>query len=47
MGLLDGYAVAVITDAVGPAVLQSDGDAAHVEQLDRLATMLGERLDAG
>ena len=35
------------TDAVGPAVLQSDGDAAHVEQLDRLATMLGERLDAG
>ena len=39
--------VAVITDAVGPAVLQSDGDAAHVEQLDRLATMLGERLDAG
>ena len=47
MGLLNGYAVAVITDAVGPAVLQSDGDAAHVEQLDRLATMLGERLDAG
>lgn len=44
MGLLDGYAVAVITDAVGPAVLQSDGDEAHVEQLDRLARMLAERL---
>ncbi|MGA8048124.1 MAG: hypothetical protein WCA30_17850 [Dermatophilaceae bacterium] len=44
MGLLDGYAVAVITDAVGPAVLQSDGDEAHVEQLDRLAAMLAERL---
>lgn len=47
MGLLDGYAVAVITDAVGPAVLQSDGDEAHVEQLDRLAGMLAERLGAG
>ncbi|MCA1780643.1 MAG: hypothetical protein ABR500_16670 [Dermatophilaceae bacterium] len=44
MGLLDGYAVAVITDAVGPAVLQSDGDEAHVEQLDRLAEMLELRL---
>jgi hypothetical protein len=44
MGILDGYAVAVITDAVGPAVLQSDGDDAHVEQLDRLAAMLAERL---
>ena len=47
MGLLDGYAVAVITDAVGPAVLQSDGDDAHVEQMDRLAAMLAERLGAG
>ena len=47
MGVLDGYAVAVITDAVGPAVLQSDGDDAHVEQLDRLAAMLAERLGAG
>jgi hypothetical protein len=46
MGVLDGYAVAVITDAVGPAVLQSDGDDAHVEQLDRLAAMLAERLGA-
>lgn len=44
MGILDGYAVAVITDAVGPAVLQSDGDEAHVEQMDRLAAMLAERL---
>jgi hypothetical protein len=47
MGLLNGYAVAVVTDAVGPAVLQSDGDEAHVEQLDRLAAMLAERLGAG
>ena len=47
MGLLNGYAVALITDAVGPALLQSDGDEAHIEQLDRLAAMLAERLDAG
>ncbi|SDS50101.1 Beta-lactamase enzyme family protein [Friedmanniella luteola] len=46
MGLLDGYAVAVLTDAVGPAVVQSDGDAAHVRQLDRLAAGLRERLAA-
>jgi hypothetical protein len=25
MGIVDGYAVAIITDAVGPAVRQSDG----------------------
>jgi hypothetical protein len=47
MGLLDGYAVAVVTDAVGPAVLQSDGDDAHVEQMDRLAAMLADRLGDG
>ena len=47
MGLLDGYAVAVITDAVGPAELQSDGDEAHVAQLDRLAALLAERLGSG
>lgn len=44
MGLLDGYAVAIITDAVGPAVPQSDGDDAHVEQLDLLAQALADRL---
>jgi hypothetical protein len=47
MGILGGYAVAVVTDAVGSAVLQSDGDHAHVEQLDRLAAMLAERLAPG
>ena len=44
MGIVGEYAVAIITDAVGPAVLQSDGDDAHVEQMNRLAAMLGERL---
>ena len=44
MGIVGEYAVAIITDAVGPAVVQVDGDAAHVEQMNRLATMLGERL---
>ncbi|GAA1853566.1 hypothetical protein GCM10009714_38520 [Microlunatus capsulatus] len=46
MGILDGYAVAVVTDGVGPAVVQTDGDAAHVRQLDRLAGQLAERLAA-
>jgi hypothetical protein len=44
MGLVDGYAVAIITDGVGPAVRQSDGDYAHVRQLDRLAALLQQRL---
>jgi hypothetical protein len=44
MGILDGYAVAIITDAVGPAVRQSDGDSAHVRQMNRLARLLHERL---
>ncbi len=44
-GIVDGYAVAVITAGVGPAVVQSDGDAAHVRQLDRLAARLERRLD--
>lgn len=46
MGILDGYAVALVTDAVGPAVLQSDGDSAHVERMDELAALLKERLTA-
>lgn len=44
MGIVDGYAVAIITDAVGPAVLQSDGDEAHVEQMNELARKLAQRL---
>ena len=46
MGVVDGYAVALVTDGVGPAVVQTDGDAAHVRQLNRLARQLEERLDA-
>lgn len=44
MGIVDGYAVALITDGVGPVVRQSDGDSAHVRQLNRLATLLQARL---
>ena len=47
MGIVDGYAVAILTHSVGPAVLQIDGDEAHVEQLDRLASMLRARLSSG
>ena len=44
MGIVDGYAVAIITDAVGPAVVQTDGDAAHVQQMNYLAKVLDRRL---
>ena len=44
MGIYDGYAVAIITEHVGPAVVQTDGDAAHVRQMNRLATVLEARL---
>ena len=44
MGIVDGYAVAIITDAVRPAVRQSDGDLAHVRQMNRLARLLQKRL---
>lgn len=43
MGLLDGYAVAIITDR-GPVVLQTDGDSAHVEAMNDLAELLADRL---
>jgi hypothetical protein len=43
MGIVNGYAVAIITK-VGPAVVQTDGDAAHVEQMNRLARLLRKRL---
>lgn len=45
MGIVDGYAVAIITTA-GPAVLQSDGDYAHVRAITRLAHKLRKYLDA-
>lgn len=44
MGIVDGYAVAVITRGVGPSQLQSDGDTAHVDQMNKLAARLHERL---
>jgi hypothetical protein len=44
MGIVDGYAVAIITYAVGPAVVQTDGDAAHVQQMNYLAKVLDRRL---
>ncbi|GAA3616604.1 serine hydrolase [Microlunatus ginsengisoli] len=43
LGLVDGYAVAIITTA-GPARRQTDGDSAHVQAMDRLAALLAERL---
>lgn len=46
MGIVGNYAVAIITNGVGPAELQSDGDWAHVAQLNRLAALLDERLRA-
>lgn len=44
MGIMDGYAVAVITAGVGPVELQSDGDSAHVQQVNVLAEQLHQRL---
>lgn len=46
MGIVGGYAVAIITAGVGPAVLQSDGDSAHVRQMNHLADVLRTRLAA-
>ena len=43
MGIVDGYAVAIITTA-GPAIRQTDGDSAHVQGIDRLADLLADRL---
>lgn len=44
MGIVGGYAVAIITVGVGPAVVQTDGDSAHVWQMDRMAGLLARRL---
>ena len=46
MGIVNGYAVAIITAGVGPAVVQTDGDAAHVQQMNYLASVLKRRLAA-
>ena len=46
MGIVNGYAVAIITAHVGPAVLQADGDVAHVQQMNALAARLQSRLAA-
>jgi len=43
LGVLDSYAVAIITDR-GPVVRQSDGDSAHVQAMDDLAELLAARL---
>ena len=43
LGLLDSYAVAIITDQ-GPVVRQTDGDSAHVRAMDDLAELLAARL---
>jgi hypothetical protein len=44
MGIVDDYAVAIITAGDGPATIQSDGDYAHEWQLNRLARLLAVRL---
>lgn len=44
MGIVGGYAVAIITVGEGPAVVQTDGDSAHVQQMNRLAALLATRL---
>lgn len=46
MGIYRGYSVAIITDGEGPVVLQSDGDYAHEKQLNKLALILDQYLDA-
>lgn len=44
VGLVDGWAVAISTDA-GPVRRQTDGDDAHVTGMDALARRLASRLD--
>lgn len=46
MGIVGDYAVAIITAGVGPAELQTDGDWAHVGQMNKLAKRLKRQLDA-
>ena len=44
MGIVEDYAVAIITNGVGKARLQSDGDWAHTHTMNRLARKLERRL---
>jgi hypothetical protein len=46
MGFVDDYAVAIITNGVGPAEVQIDGDSAHVKQMNKLARILHRYLEA-
>lgn len=46
MGIVGDYAVAIITDGVGPSELQIDDDYAHVKQMNKLARILKKHLDA-
>ena len=46
MGIVGDYAVVIITNGDGPAVLQTDGDYAHVKQMNKLARMLNKHLTA-
>lgn len=46
MGIVGDYAVVIITDGDGPKVLQTDGDYAHVRQMNKLAKMLKKHLVA-
>lgn len=46
MGIVGDFAVVIITAGVGPAVLQTDGDWAHVRQMNKLAKLLKRQLDA-
>jgi hypothetical protein len=45
MGIVDGYAVAIITDGRGPGIGKSDGSAPHIRQMNRLARLLEKRLE--
>ena len=47
MGIVGKFAVAIITAGDGPAVRQSDGDYAHVWQMNRLAQLLARRIGVG
>ncbi len=44
MGIVDDYAVAIITAGDGPASIQSGGEYAHEWQMNRLARLLAKRI---
>lgn len=47
MGIVGKYAVAIITYGQGPAVVQTDGDSAHVKQMNKIAAYLKKRVTPG